>query len=189
MSKNVLDNGIINYPYKAEIPGFSRYYATSDGEVYSKNYNHTGKPGIMAGKVTKDGYIELLLRNDSGHKIYIRKHRIIAMAFIPNPNSLPQVNHKNGIKSNCAPYNLEWSTQSDNIQHGYAHNLYSRKSSIVAVNLETKQTSNFNSIAEAGRTLNIHSQNIWKVLNMKMMSYKGYTFYYDKEGGDNNDHQ
>lgn len=100
-----------------DIPGFSRYLAGSDGNVYSKNYNHTHKIKKLTGKVDKDGYTELLLRDDNGDRKCRRKHRIIATAFIPNPDNLPQVNHLDGNKQNCTPDNLEWSTQSLSLIH------------------------------------------------------------------------
>ena len=46
-------------------------------------------------------------------------HRLVAKYFIPNPNDLPQVNHKNGVKTDNKVSNLEWSSVSDNILHSY----------------------------------------------------------------------
>ena len=120
-----------------EIPGFAKYFATEDGEVFSKDYNNTGIAKALIGKTTKDGYIELLLRDNDGNRKYIRKHIIIALAIIPNPSNLPQVNHQDGNKFNCKPSNLQWCTQSDNICHGYNTGLYSRKSQIIAINIIT----------------------------------------------------
>lgn len=68
-------------------------------------------------KTTDQGYKSITLYDGiGGHKIMLF-HRAVAMAFIPNPNNLPFINHKKG-KSNV-PSNLEWCTQSYNIQYAY----------------------------------------------------------------------
>lgn len=159
-----------------DIPGFSRYIAGSDGEVYSKNYNNRGVVKKLIGKIDKDGYCQLILYDDDGKRRYRRKHRLIAIAFIPNPDNLPQVNHKDGDKYNCTPLNLEWLTQSDNIQHGYNNKLYSRLTPIIAKNVETGDILEFDSIHQAGREMGINHQRIWDCISGRRRSYCGYTF-------------
>lgn len=81
----------------------------------------------MAKKVNDRGYEEVNVTLGSRKlRKCIRVHRAVAELFIPNPQNKPQVNHKDGIKTNNVVNNLEWVTQSENIQHGFKNGLYIR---------------------------------------------------------------
>lgn len=77
---------------------------------------------IMIGNTNNRGYYLVGLRKDGKRKMFLR-HRLVAQAFIPNPNNLPQVNHIDGNKSNNTLKNLEWVNQSENEKHAIKHNL------------------------------------------------------------------
>lgn len=85
-----------------EIPGYNGDYLVSTyGRVYSKIANK-----IMAMSFNQDGYLRLSI----GRKPYRRDekvHRLVAITFIPNPEHLPEVNHKNNIRSDNRVENLE----------------------------------------------------------------------------------
>lgn len=68
---------------------------------------------------TKKGYVLLNITSECGKKICFKVHRLVAEAFILNPDNKPQVNHKDGIKWNNLFENLEWNTISENVQHSY----------------------------------------------------------------------
>ena len=66
----------------------------------------------------KDGYRQILLTS-SGRRESWRVHRLVARAFLPNPDKLPQINHIDGDKTNNVLSNLEWISAKDNIQHAH----------------------------------------------------------------------
>lgn len=77
------------------------------------------KACIRKPKVDKDGYYEYCLTVNS-EKTYIRGHRLVAQAFVPNPNKLPLVDHKNNIHNCNVAWNLQWLTNAQNIIKYYA---------------------------------------------------------------------
>ena len=76
---------------------------------------------ILAGSYHSDGYIFMTIKGDQ-----IPIHRFVANAFIPNPDHLPEVNHKDGNKMNNSASNLEWVTSSENSKHAHAMGLQPR---------------------------------------------------------------
>ncbi len=67
----------------------------------------------------KDGYLLVALWND-GRSHYFKVHRLVALAFLPNPDNKPQVNHVDGCRTHNAVQNLEWVTALENIRHTIA---------------------------------------------------------------------
>lgn len=95
---------------------FSGYTIREDGEVRNR---HGRK---IAQQISNMGYLRVELWKDGKGKKY-SVHRLVAMAFIPNPKDLPQVNHLDGNKANNHYSNLEWATQSENQKHAYSNGL------------------------------------------------------------------
>jgi hypothetical protein len=73
------------------------------------------------------GYLRVGLTGKNGKRYNLAVHRLLAIAFIPNPLALPEVNHKNGIKGDFSLGNLEWITHRDNIRHARETGLFKRK--------------------------------------------------------------
>lgn len=96
------------------IKGYENYVINEDGTVYSLFTNK-----ILKTNISKTGYHSVELFNDAGSK-RITIHRLVAEAYIPNPNKLPQVNHKDENKANNHVNNLEWCTAKENLNYGTA---------------------------------------------------------------------
>lgn len=91
-----------------------KYYVTSQGDVVNAK-GDTLKPTINK----KIGYKTVSLwKNNKGSSKTI--HRLVALAYLPNPNNLPEVNHIDGNKLNNHVDNLEWVTRSENMIHAYS---------------------------------------------------------------------
>lgn len=91
------------------------YFASPSGNIYNRHGD------LMVGAVDRCGYRHTIL-NRKNRNI----HRVIAETFIPNPNNLPCVNHKDGNKLNNSVDNLEWCTHSENVLHAYETGLEQR---------------------------------------------------------------
>lgn len=101
-----------------EIENYKGYYVSNLGRVKSTKKE---KSLILKEVKTKNGYVRVWLYNDKKGKSYLI-HRLVAKAFLPNPNNAPQVNHIDENKTNNKVSNLEWITAKDNCNHG-THNL------------------------------------------------------------------
>lgn len=109
-----------------QIIGFPNYYVTDKGEVFSLRFRNTNQIKKLKPMINRDGYMFVDLRV-TGKRISKKIHRLVAEAFIPNPENKPQVNHKNGIKTDNRVENLEWVTNEENMRHSFA--VLGRKSS------------------------------------------------------------
>lgn len=95
------------------------YFVTKDGYIYS---NKSGFLKKLKLSKNQDGYKVIKIKGKE-YKV----HRIVAMAYIPNPENKPQVNHKDGVKSNNKVSNLEWVTNSENQLHAWKTGLQKKK--------------------------------------------------------------
>ena len=99
-----------------DVLGFEELYQVSNlGNVRTVK---RGEATVMSQKEHWNGYLSVHLRN-KGVERRASVHRLVAEAFIPNPDGLRDVNHKNGIKTDNRVENLEWLSHSDNMKHQY----------------------------------------------------------------------
>lgn len=153
-----------------EISGYEGLYEVSDtGLVRSLNFNHTGKTRIISPGKQRDGYLAVQLCKD-GIRKNLLVHRLVANAFIQNPQNLKTVNHIDEDKTNNNVSNLEWMSHGDNAR--YSHNkpvVQLDKNGNVVV---------FPSIIEAERQTGIHQGNICSCCRGKLKSAGGYIWRY-----------
>lgn len=115
-----------------KIEEFNNYSISNLGNV--KN-DKTGR--ILKTYTKPSGYKQVQLGRKTIPQ-YI--HRLVAKAFIPNDDNKPQVNHKNGDKSDNRVENLEWVTASENdLAYGYTSRIENRKKKIIATNLDGRE--------------------------------------------------
>ena len=166
-----------------EVAGSCGNYLVSD-----KGKIKNAKSGRVLTVSTWRGYERLRLFKISRRKTF-KVHRLVAEAFIPNPNNLPQVNHKDGNKRNNCVENLEWCTNEENIKHSWENGLregnkrfYERKKKkVVAISVDGKDVIHFNSVAEAKRHFN--TNHISDVLNGHREQTKGFKFMLGEQYG------
>jgi hypothetical protein len=122
-------------------------------------------------------------------------HRLVAIAFLPNPNKYPQVNHIDSDPSNNNLDNLEWCTQSYNIKHAYINGravspramlnkkgrLHNRSKTTRQYDLDGKLLAEWGSSLEASRELNILAYLISRVATRKQKQTHNYIFRYEQD--------
>lgn len=144
------------------------------GEI---RYRDTGK--LASTSVAATGYIQVSVYYMGKPRTY-NVHRLVAEAFIPNPDILPQVNHKDENRANCHVENLEWCTSRYNNNYGGKIERLRKHccKPVVATDKKTGEEREFFSAAEAGRQLNCNPNNITRALLGIRKSANGYFWKY-----------
>lgn len=170
---------------------------TYEGKTYYKVSNYgrcksitrtrllfNGVPCVQVGKIIKaskdnKGYYSYHLSYD-GKRVVQRVHRLVALCFIPNPDNLPFINHKDENPSNNRVDNLEWCSHEYNINYG-TRTERARKSaskSIEQFDLDGNYIKTWESLAEASKTLNISRGTLCSCLKGSIKSCGGYQWKY-----------
>lgn len=131
----------------------------------------------------KDGYKIISTRHPDGRTTSARVHRLVAEAYVPNPENKPVVNHINGIKDDNRAENLEWVTVSENTQHGYDRlGVLSAQSKPVLLMIDGKRYSTYQSITHMSELIGL-DRNRYKEIEYDSEGY--FTFIEDYNGASN----
>lgn len=170
-----------------DIEGYEGLYQVSTfGRIRSCNRTIETSLNVRryTGRIIKQqehkGYLSVMLSN-TGTQTRMPVHRIVAKAFIPNPDNLPEVNHKDENPSNNAVYNLEWCDRLYNANYGTAMERMAQKRSVAVEQYDIKGNyiNSYRSTREAARALGKNSNgNIANCLNGKVKTAYGYIWKY-----------
>lgn len=115
----------------------ANYEVSNKGNIKSVNYRGTGKSAIRKQSISKNGYMRVILSDNGKNKTYF-VHRLVAAAFIPNPDNLPEIDHIDGNRANNDATNLRWCTRKQNLNYQKAIN--NKRETMKKVNTWFKKT-------------------------------------------------
>ena len=168
------------------LPGFTgisdNYWIADNGDLLSERqgFKPLKQERTKPTKKSQNRYLEscLLFKDSRTHKQYIKTHRLVAIAFVPNPDNLPQVNHidKNGLNNDAS--NLEWVTAQQNSRYSNAKKVYCYDLSglvkIYACGADTK-ADGFN----PGHVASVCRGDVAKGAKNPAIRHKGHVFSYE----------
>lgn len=166
---------VINFEYNYLVSNLGRVKSIKRDKILAFGFN--GK--------NRTGYVQVHMRDITGKNCVRYIHRLVAEAFLPNPNNFPQVNHKDGNKLNNTVDNLEWCSCYDNIMHamnnnisGFKEKLIKRISKLVLIVLMSPSGEKlvFNTGPEVRDFLKTSSSRIARA-NKRHFKIKGYEVY------------
>lgn len=171
-----------------KVEGYESYEISNTGKVLTHNWMNRGITKVMCPSKYR-GYFQVNLWKNGKQKC-MRVHRLVADAFIPNPDNLKEINHIDGNKENNHVSNLEWCTREHNLKHstenmlninfikGLKRHAESISKPIVAIEKKTGMTYEFVSIQEAARMLMVPATKVCACAKGRIKSANGYIFRY-----------
>ena len=161
-----------------DIAGYENLYQVSNlGNVVSLKHK---KPFILKPQKDDKGYLRVVLRIFNKTPKWCFVHRLVAKAFIENPNNYPIINHKDENPLNNNVENLEWCSYQYNINYGTAIERRAKKRSIPILQFDKNGIllNEYQGISDAARKTGINAGGICSVCKGKLKSAGGYAWKY-----------
>lgn len=160
------------------IEDYPNYMVSDMGRVKSLNYHRTGKEKFLKDSKDKDGYLYVNLSKEGKVKKF-KVHRLVASAFLDNPNNLPEVNHINEDKTDNRFENIEYCDRFYNMNYGTRTERTQKP--ILQFTKEGEFVKKWVSATQVQKELGINQSHISKCCKGKKKSIGGYIWGYEKE--------
>lgn len=168
----------MNNEYKPVV-GFENFYLVNKiGDIVTLR-NKNGKFGNkLKPYKDKDGYLRVKLYNEN-KSIWIGVHKVVAMAFLENPNNYDIVNHKNYIRDDNRADNLEWCNQRKNVEWSIQHYKGVNHKPIIRID-KFGNAKLYNSLSQASKECGVSVSNICNCCKNKRKTAGGYVWKYSE---------
>lgn len=166
--------GLYEVSNKGQVRSLDRYQIRSTPRTRDFYQHYFGR--ILKQRINNKGYHVVMLQLHKNYKRLLVS-RLVAEAFIPNPDNLPIVNHKDQNPHNNCVENLEWCTVQYNVTYNNAAFERGKKRILFPIEqltLDGQHVAYFNSMAEADRLCGYDHTNIGRVIHGKRKQYRGY---------------
>lgn len=160
------------------IPGYPDYFASESGNILS---NKSGRMKILKMQVSSTMYLTCTMYRPAEEK-GCKGHILVAQAWLPNPDNLPEVDHLNRNKQDNRVSNLEWVTSEENKRRARADpNFKKYVKAVVQTTLDGTFVARYDSIAKASETTNLDSSAITKVVKKRRLKTGNFFWFYANE--------
>ena len=155
------------------------------GKYQVSNYGNVRRVGkrILKPQKRNHGYLSVWLYDGHNNPIQASVHRLVAIAFLDNPNGLSEVNHLDENKQNNRVDNLEWTSHIDNVRHGTGTRRMGRAhwTPVCQYTLDGKFIKRWKCMQDAADQLGLHMTHISAVCRGRAKTHGGFIWKYPEE--------